>query len=197
MPEQESTTTTEEAATTATEAAQTDAGEQSETDGAEIDWKVKAREWEKRAKDNTTKLRATEAKLKAAEPDLAELNRLREASKTAEERAQEAAKAAEERAQAANLRVARAEVKAVLVAVGVDDPDGIADDLNLSKFLDSDGEVNGQAVAALKQKYAAFTAPRAPRPDPSQGSGANGRTPTGPAQEFAAILQQQIQPATR
>jgi hypothetical protein len=135
-------------------------------------------------------------RLKAAEPDLAELNRLREASKTAEERAQEAAKTAEERAQAANLRVARAEVKAALVAAGVDDPDGIADDLNLSKFLGLDGDIDTQAVAALQQKYAAFNSPRAPRPDPSQGSGANGRTPTGPAQEFAAILQQQIHPTT-
>jgi hypothetical protein len=122
---------------------------------------------------------------------VAEYDRLAEASKTAEERAQEAQKAAEERATAALTRIARAEVKAALAGL-VDDPDAIAEDLNLSRFVTDAGDVDEQAIAALKTKYAAFSGRRAPRPDHSQASGANGAAPTSPATEFASILQGQL-----
>jgi len=129
--------------------------------------------------------------LKATEPKVSEYDRLAEASKTAEERAQEALKAAESRALASMQRVARAEVKAALTGL-VDDPDSIVEDLNLARFVDDDGEINEGAIAALKTKYAGFTGKRGPRPDLSQGSGANGNTTANPAAEFASILQSQL-----
>jgi len=130
-------------------------------------------------------------KLRAAEPKAAEYDRLAEASKTADERAQEAVKAADTRALASMQRVARAEVKAALTGL-VDDPDSIVEDLNLARFIDDDGEINDGAIAALKTKYAGFAGKRGPRPDLSQGSGANGKTAANPAAEFASILQSQL-----
>jgi flavin-binding protein dodecin len=130
-------------------------------------------------------------KLRAAEPKAAEYDRLAEASKTADERAQEAVKAADTRALASMQRVARAEVKAALTGL-VDDPNSIVEDLNLARFIDDDGEINDGAIAALKTKYAGFAGKRGPRPDLSQGSGANGKTAANPAAEFASILQSQL-----
>jgi hypothetical protein len=138
-----------------------------------------------------TEAHGLRTRLKEAEPKVAEYDRLREASKTAEERTQEVLKAAEDRAQAATQRVARAEVKAALTGL-VDDPDAIVEDLNLARFVDADGEINETAITALKTKYAAFSGRRPPRPDPSQGSGANGRSESSAAAQFASILQGQI-----
>ncbi len=126
-------------------------------------------------------------RLKESEPKVAEYDRLAQASKTDADRAQEAQQAAENRATTAMQRVARAEVKAALTGL-VDDPDAIIDDLNLTRFVDDDGDVNEAAVSALRQKYASFQG-RRPRPDLTQASGANGRTATSPASEFASILQ--------
>lgn len=130
-------------------------------------------------------------RLKAAEPKVSEYDRLVAASKTAEEQAQEATRAAEQRAHAANQRVARAEVKAALAGV-VDNPDAIVDDLNLAKFVNDDGEIDTSAIQALRDKYAGFGSPRAPRPDASQASGANGTQSSGPAEEFASFIRAQI-----
>lgn len=138
----------------------------------------------------------TEAKnlrdrLKAAEPKAAEYERLEAASKTAEERAQEAVTAAEQRAAKATQRVARAEVKAALAGV-VDNPDAIVEDLDMSRFVDQHGEIDTDAVQSLRNKYAGFSSPRAPRPDPSQASGANGKAAASPENEFAAFMQNQL-----
>lgn len=132
-------------------------------------------------------------RLKAAEPKAAQYDQAQAAQQTAEQRAQQQAQEAEQRATAANRRVARAEIKAALAGV-VDDPDEIVDDLDLSRFLDGDGDVDATAVTALRDKYAArFSGQRrAPRPDTSQASGANGPTTTDPAQTFASILSGQL-----
>jgi len=130
-------------------------------------------------------------RLKDAEPKVAEYDRLAQASKTDAERATERATAAEARATAATQRVARAEVKAALAGL-VDNPDSIIEDLNLARFVSDDGEVNDDAIAALKSKYAAFSGRRAPRPDPTQASGGNGASAPSPASELASILQGQL-----
>jgi hypothetical protein len=130
-------------------------------------------------------------RLRDAEPKVAEYDRLAEASKTDVDRATERATAAEAKATAATQRVARAEVKAALAGL-VDNPDSIIEDLNLARFVSDDGEVNDDAIAALKSKYAAFSGRRAPRPDPTQASGSNGATASDPAAELASILQGQL-----
>lgn len=127
-------------------------------------------------------------RLKDAEPKVAEYDRLAQASKTDAERATERASAAEARAEAATQRVARAEIKAALAGL-VESPDSIIEDLNLARFVSDDGDVNDDAIAALKSKYAAFGTRRAPRPDHSQASGANGGTTASPAQDFASAIQ--------
>jgi murein DD-endopeptidase MepM/ murein hydrolase activator NlpD len=130
-------------------------------------------------------------RLTEAEPKIAEYDRLAQASKTDAERALEAQQAAETRANAAVQRIAKAEVKAALAGL-VDDPDSIIEDLNLSRFVDADGEIDTGALAALKSKYAAFSGRRAPRPDPTQASGSKGAAASSPASELAAILQGQL-----
>lgn len=128
-------------------------------------------------------------RLKDAEPQLAQYQALVEASKTDADRAQEALAATEARATAANQRVARAEIKAALSGV-IDNPDTIIEDLDLARFVDEAGDVDAFAVDALKQKYAAFSGRRAPRPDPSQGSGSREGAATGDAAtDFANVLQ--------
>ena len=124
------------------------------------DWKAEARKWEQRAKDNS----AAAKKLAALEA----------ANQTDAERAQAAARQAEQRAEAAVRRVASAEIRAALTGV-VPDPAAVVEDLDLGRFIDSEsGDVNGDAVAALKAKYAALAppaGPRAPAPNPAQGAG--------------------------
>lgn len=123
----------------------------------EPDWKAEARKWEDRAKANS-----------AAAKKLAELET---ANQTEAERLQSAAKAADDRAQAAVLRIASAEVRAALTGI-VLDPAAVAEDLNLTRFLTAEGEVDAQAVSALRSKYQALApaGPRSPAPNPAQGS---------------------------
>jgi DNA repair exonuclease SbcCD ATPase subunit len=126
-------------------------------------------------------------RLKAAEPKISEYDRLIEASKTAEERALEARQAAEQRAAAAVQRVAKAELKAALAGI-VDNPDAVVGTLDLSRFVDADGEVDAEAVDNLRRTFSSLTKPRAPKPDPSQASGANKPSEASPAEAFAAFL---------
>lgn len=139
----------------------------------------------------------TEAKnlrdrLRALEPKAAEYERLEAASKTDLERTQGELTAANQRAADAFARAARAEVKAALASV-VDDPDGIVDDLNLAKFVTPDGDVDPDAIKALRSKYAGFTKARPPRPDSSQGSSGNAQKISTPQEEFGSLLQAAIQ----
>lgn len=91
-------------------------------------------------------------------------------SKTSEQQAGEpstqALKAAEERGRQAarmenGVRLAGAEVKAALAAVLTEDQIAdIVDDLNLSRFVDDDGEVDSEAVRALRDKYVSLVGTR-------------------------------------
>lgn len=151
----------------------------------ETDWAAEAKKWEKRAKDNLTKLRNVE-------PKAQEYDRLAAASQTAEERATEELQQSEARVALAYQKAARSEVKAALAAV-VDNPDAILEDLDLSRFVDDEGDVDLEAVARLTRKYAGFSNPRKPRPDPSQASGANNRSVTiTPAEEFADVVRRAL-----
>lgn len=129
-----------------------------------------------------------EQQLKEATPKAAEFDKLAEASKTDLERANESVNQANAKSAAALQRLAKAEVKAALAGV-VDNPDEIVEDLNLAKFVDDDGEVNTEAIKALRAKYATF-ASRKPAPDLSQGSAGNGGG-AGPAADFASFIKTQ------
>lgn len=163
----------EETTDTTPEVAETAGSEQAdgatEAQQSETDWVAEARKWEKRAKENA-------ARAKALEPKAAEYDKLAEASKTELERAQEAARLASDSLATYRERVASAELRAALTGI-VPDPASVIEDLNLSRFIGEDGEVNTDAVAALRGKYeAAFVreGKRAPAPNPAQGSSASG-----------------------
>lgn len=146
----------------------------------ETDWVAEARKWEKRAKENASRL-------KEAEPKLAEYDKFVQASQSELDRAQDAANKAQAGLAAMRETVAKAEVKAALTGV-VPDPTAIADDLNLTRFINEDGGVNLDAVAALRDKYASLApqASRTPAPNPAQGSSGSG--PATPAQLSEADL---------
>lgn len=136
------------------------------TDTVEF-WRSKAREQEKRAKDNAD-----------AAKRLAEIEA---AQKTEEEKAAERVRAAEEKAAALEFRANAAEAAATAglpldVVLGPKDrtPEGLKEFAGLVQAL------IGEAGK-----------PRTPQPDPNQG-----RTPTGttdPGQQFAAFLSRQLQ----
>jgi hypothetical protein len=125
----------------------------------ETDWKALAQKWEKRSKANATKA--------------AQFDELTESQKTAEQKAADAAQRADRLAQ----QYVRAEVKSALAGV-VPDPAAVVDDLNLSKFVTEDGDVDIEKVSALRAKYEALApaGSRAPRPNPAQGSVQPART---------------------
>lgn len=115
-------------------------------DEDKTDWKAMARKHEREAKANAK-----------------ELEKLREQSKTDQEKAIDAAKT-EGRTAAlveAGTKVAAAEIKAALSGV-VPDPKAIVEDLNLSKYVTDDGEVDEDAVKALREKYAALGGKQSP-----------------------------------
>lgn len=113
-------------------------------DQDDIDWKAMARKHERDAK-------------KAAR----ELEQVRKANQSDQERAIEAAK--DEGRQSALVesgqRLAAAEIRAALAGV-VPDPKAIVEDLNLAKYVGDDGEVDEDAVKALREKYAALNGTR-------------------------------------
>jgi len=160
------------------ETQQQNAVETSETDDATTDWKAKAREWEKRAKDNMTRI-------KEAEPKLAEYDRLIQASKSELELAREQATGYQERA-------TKAERDAMVATIALDKglPAALARRLQGS----TPEELQADADELLAQFPASqeTTARRAPRPDTSQGSSARGGAPASPADEFASIIRSQI-----
>jgi len=79
--------------------------------------------------------------------------------------------------------LAAARIEAALTGI-VDDPSTIVEDLNMSRYITEDGEVDHDAIAALKKKYALLVK----RP-PSVGHGRTGQQPSATAaDQFAATL---------
>lgn len=139
----------------------------------ETDWVAEARKWEKRAKENASKL-------KEAEPRLSEYDRLVAASKTEEERAKDAAAAAQARVEQLTNRAVMAEVKA-LAASSFADPTDASAFIDPKKYVTSDGDVDTEAIKAdlsdllSRKPHLGKPAERnVPAPNPAQGSSANG-----------------------
>lgn len=147
---------------------------------AEVEkWKTLARKHEDRAKGNSDAA-------KKAEALQAELEQFRQASMSEQEKAlAKATKDAEAKGRAEALgavgqRLVRAEFRA-LAAGAIPDLDGVLDDLNLSKFIGSDGEPDTKAIEAAVKRLTPPPPPAAPevpttapgpvpRPDLTQGS---------------------------
>ena len=137
-------------------------------------WKALARKHEAQAKANA------DAAKRLAEIEAANQSDTEKAVKEAEQRGRSAATA--ELAQ----RLAAAEVKAALTGV-VPDPGSIVEDLNLAKYVTDTGDVDQEAVTALRTKYEAFATKAAP-PAPDLKQGAQGNAPGGKSQVTRAEL---------
>lgn len=110
-------------------------------------WKTLSRKHESRAKANADKAK------KYDESDLTDAEKL---AAEAEERGRTAALAETGR------RLAAAEVRAALAGI-VPDPKSIVEDLDLSRYVADDGEVDEDAVTALRDKYASLAKPGRPK----------------------------------
>ena len=109
------------------------------------------------------------------------------------EASRQALKAAEDRGRSAarmeyGIRLAGAEVKAALAGVLAEDQIAdIVEDLNLSRFVDDEGDVDSEAIKVLRDKYTALAGKRqAPR----VGHGRNTSPPQAKstADQFADAL---------
>lgn len=161
-----SETATEQTAETTEQAAETT---------ADVDWKAQARKHEAAAKE-------LRAKLKAAEPQLTELATLKAASQTEAERQAAALTEATTRAEKAERDAMKA---SVALAKGLPP--------ELAARLQGDDHAALEADADELLKFANPTnQTRAPRPDYSQASTANGGAASTPADQFAALMKQQL-----
>jgi hypothetical protein len=126
---------------------------------------------------------------------------LEDAKKTEQERLTEQLSAAEQRIQSFRQRAVRSEVKA-LAAAEFADPEDAHAFLDLTAYVDDDGDVDTAAIQQdlkdlLKRKphlaRPADSSPRAPKADRTQGSSGNGnRTPNDPGEEFASFLNRSL-----
>jgi len=146
------------------------------------DWEAKykelqaeSRKWESRAKENKG----------AAD----ELEKLRKAAMTEQEKAVEAAKA-EGRTTAAQeygAKLAAAQFEAACAKAGVDLGEA-AEFIDVSRFVGDDGEVNTTAIKSAVTKFSNLTAKQA-------GPGRSGADLSGGSGEQAASLEKQIEEA--
>ncbi|GAB3081003.1 hypothetical protein GCM10027053_51920 [Intrasporangium mesophilum] len=128
--------------------------------------------------------------LREAEPQIADYNRLVEASKSDLERAQEAAEAQRARAEALLSRSVQSEVKA-MAAVGFADPEDAIAFLDVSRYATHSGDVDADAIRgdladllARKPHLGKTPGSRIPAPNPAQGASGSG----APNQDDAAYF---------
>lgn len=110
-----------------------------------------------------------ELKNKAAKLDEIEQNAKTELERERDARTK-AEKAAAEVAATASKRLAAAELKAALTGI-TDNPADIVEDLDLSRYINEQGEVDADAVTRLRNKFVALAKP-ATGDGGSSGSGA-------------------------
>lgn len=157
--------TTDTTTTTAEEPQGTDTTS-AEPQGSDTDWKAEARKWEERAKKN-------EAKAKEHATAAKELEQLRQQSMTDAEKAIEHART-EARQQAlaeAGGKVAAAEIRAAAAGrLEAAQVETLLDGLNLARFIDDNGDVDRDKVAAFVDGIAPKT-DTAPAGFPDLGQG--------------------------
>ncbi|WP_113699176.1 hypothetical protein [Nonomuraea lactucae] len=129
-------------------------------EGTETDWKAEARKWEKRAKENSS----------AAE----ELDKVRKASMSEQEKAVEKARKEGETTAtvAAGRKLAEAKFETALARKGLDLGDA-ADLIDVGKFVDDKGDVDDAAIKKAVDKLAKL-APKAPPSSGGDFGGGNG-----------------------
>lgn len=140
-------------------------------------------------------------RVKEAEPILQQWKALEEASKTETQRAQEEATRWQTEAQTWRTRAVSSRVE-TLAAADFADPSDALTVIKPEDYLGAGGEIDetrlkADLTAALERKphwrkAEGGPVPRVPAPNPAQGSGVDGRAANDPAQQFAALIQQQL-----
>jgi hypothetical protein len=109
--------------------------------------------------------------------------------------------AAQLAASGAEARQARVELAVYRAAGTTADPAALLDSTSFLASLKGIDPTDSAAITAAitsavesNPRLGVASGPRAPRPDLSQASGANGKTAASPAAEFASILQAQLRP---
>lgn len=153
-----------------------------------VDWEQEATKWKSLARKH-------EKTAKTATSLQRELDSTRQSNMTDQERAVEAARAEArtEALKASGERLARSEIKAALTGL-IDNPADIIEDLNLSRYVTEDGEVDEDAVDALKARYTAALGRRSARQGGTAGHGRSGggsKTETV-ADQFGSFLEGQL-----
>lgn len=146
-------------------------------------------------------------RLKKAEAAEAELQKLKDAEKTDTERLTDQLAAANERMAATRQRLVKSQVQALAGTSSADraafeDPEDAIGALDLTSYIDSDGDIDEAAIEADLQallerkphwaKSQPQEGPRRPAPDRTQASGANKTRPLTPADEFQGWLTSQL-----
>ncbi|MFC8945917.1 hypothetical protein [Streptomyces rochei] len=140
------------------------------------DWEAKYREatehsrkWEKRAKENTS-----------------ELEKLRQAQMTDQEKAVAEAEKAGRTAAAAEYgqRLAAAEFRAAVAAAGIDLGEA-AEFIDVNRFVGEDGDVNVAAIKSAVTKFAKIAGPKGPGRSGGDLGGGSGQQPPNLDQQIA------------
>lgn len=203
----ESTETAEEAATQDTGTEDTSTGDSGDAQEAEqVESGKKGESFDQKRFEAELRKKNNEAKnlrerLKKLEPLATEYQKLQDAQKTETERLNDQLAEANQQIEAIRTRAVKSEVRA-MASTTFADPDDAASALNLSSYVDPDGEIDTAAIEAdlaelLQRKpHWAKTqpqeGPRRPAPDRTQASGANKTRSPEPADEFAGWVKSRL-----
>lgn len=136
-----------------------------DTGGEVKDWEAEARKWQAQSRKHEKEWKKFSKELDDARQ--AQMSETEKAVADAEARGRASA------VKDVGQRLAAAEIKAALTGV-VSDPSTLIEDLNLARYVTDDGEVDAEAVAALKAKIQGLNPQAKPagegqqKPDPGQ-----------------------------
>ncbi|MGW5173115.1 hypothetical protein ACWERY_01955 [Streptomyces sp. NPDC004082] len=146
-------------------------------------------------------------RLKELEPKAAELQAIKDAEKTESERLNDQLQRANDQVAKTRQKLAKARVQALAGTSSEEraaftDPEDAVGALDLSSYIDSDGDIDEAAIEADLQallerkphwaKTQPPEGPRRPAPDRTQASSANKTRPLTPEDEFSGWLKSQL-----
>ncbi|MEU6990398.1 hypothetical protein ABZ953_07005 [Streptomyces sp. NPDC046465] len=207
--EQQTDTGTEE---TVEETATEENGTETAEDAPEADAEVEEKPFDRKQAEAKIRKANSEAanlrkRLKELEPKAAELQRIKDSEKSESERLNDQLSRANELVTRTRTRLVEARVQALAGAqvaerAAFTDPEDAVGQLDLSSYIDGDGdideaaiEVDLQALLERKPHWAKSQPPEGPRrpaPDRTQASGANKQRSPNPEDEFEGFIKAQL-----
>jgi hypothetical protein len=212
MPEETETQTSEQQPagteeTAATAAAEEDTGTGTEDDGDAQEAPTDAEDttfdrkrFEAELRKKNSEAANLRKRLKELEPLARKAKELEDAQKSEAERLTDQLRAAQEQITATRQRLVRSQVQAL--ATGFADPEDAIGALDLSTYVDDDGDIDEAAIkadlTALLERKPHWAkpqpqeGPRRPAPDRTQASGAKQSRTLTPEDEFSGWLKSQL-----